>query len=361
MTDIFKNHNKITRIREKEPKIIKKSTFFNFHRSLDNHLEIMYPENYNNYKNSEQIFDNDEYKNRIAIFKDVVVSNRGRIITSDKSYTNGGCLCLEESKLIHPSKSDEKFKQYPIVISIAAGWGNGIFHFPVEALTALKCFPNGLKCISPHVYLHVYEKTPYIEKWLELANINIKWERVIDGSLYVKKLFIPEMGKCGNPYLSQISWLKNRVQRNITYTSNTKKQMLLMKRNKTRKILNHNQLQIQLKHIEPGNYNFVLFDDNNLPESLIEQQTKFANSDIIIGPHGGGCVNIFACKEGSLFIEFVYPKNINLCYARIAYFLNIHYYAVPINKGKVDINHVKSIIKDYLISSKSFNENKLLY
>ena len=73
MTDIFKNHNKITRIREKEPKIIKKSTFFNFHRSLDNHLEIMYPENYNNYKNSEQIFDNDEYKNRIAIFKDVVV------------------------------------------------------------------------------------------------------------------------------------------------------------------------------------------------------------------------------------------------------------------------------------------------
>ena len=40
--------------------------------------------------------------------------------------------------------------------------------------------------------------------------------------------------------------------------------MLLMKRNKSRIIKNHNQLQIQLKHIEPGNYKFILFDDNNL-------------------------------------------------------------------------------------------------
>ena len=30
------------------------------------------------------------------------------------------------------------------------------------------------------------------------------------------------------------------------------------------------------------------------------------------------------------------PKNINLCYARLAYFLNIHYYAVPIINNKVD-------------------------
>ena len=73
-----------------------------------------------------------------------------------------------------------------------------------------------------------------------------------------------------------------------------------------------------------------------------------------------GCVNIFACKEGSLFIEFVNPANVNLCYARIAYFLNIHYYAVPIISGKVDINHIKNIIKEYLISSKNFNENKII-
>ena len=111
MTDIFNNHNKVTRIREKEPKIIKKSTLFNFHKRLDNYIEIMYPQNFHNYKNYKQIFDSDEYKNRIAIFKDVVVSNRGRIITENNSFTNGGCLCLEESNLIHPSKSKEKFKQ----------------------------------------------------------------------------------------------------------------------------------------------------------------------------------------------------------------------------------------------------------
>ncbi len=354
MTNIFNSHTKIMRMREKEPDIKKKNTHFNIHENLLSFLEIMYPENYDNYINKKPIFDDLIYKNRIAIFKDVVVSNRGRIITQDKSYTNGGCLCLEESKLIHPSKTDEKFKQYPIVISIAAGWGNGIFHFPVEALTALKCFPHGIKTISPHVYLHVYEKTPYVKKWLELANINIKWSRVIDGSLYVKKLFIPEMGKCGNPYLSQITWLKNKIHKNITYTSNTKKQMLLMKRNKSRIIKNHNQLQIQLKHIEPDNYNFVLYDDNNLPESLIEQQSKFANSDIIIGPHGGGCTNILACKEGSLFIEFMDTANINLCYARLAYYLNIHYYAIPIINGKVNFNHVKNIVQNYLISSNTF-------
>ncbi len=361
MTDIFNNHSKIMRIREKEPELLNKPSHFNLHESLNNYVDIMYPKIYDNYTNDKQIFDDLIYKNRIAIFKDVVVSNRGRIITADKSYTNGGCPCLDESNLTHPSKTEEKFKQYPIVISIAAGWGNGIFHFPVEALTALKCFPNGLKCISPHVYLHVYEKTPYIKKWLELANININWNRVIDGSLYVKKLFVPEMGKCGNPYLSQISWLKNKIHKNINYTSNTKKQMLLMKRNKTRIIKNHNQLQVQLKHIDPNNYNFVLHDDNNLPESLIDQQTKFANSDIIIGPHGGGCINIFACKEGSLFIEFQDPKNINLCYARIAYFLNIHYYAVPIINGKVDFIHIKNIVQKYLISSNKFYESQLSY
>ena len=86
-------------------------------------------------------------KNRVITFKDALVSTIGTIITSHGIYHNGGCVkkdrayTQEESAHIFMENRNQ-CRSYNKVVSIAALWAGGVWHFPMEALVALKCISS---------------------------------------------------------------------------------------------------------------------------------------------------------------------------------------------------------------------------
>jgi len=117
--------------------------------------------------------------------------------------------------------------------------------------------------------IHVSHISNYIIQWLNL--LNIPQSQIVTGDIYANTLYIPRMGKCGNPYYSRKKWLKNIVNNNIVLNL-PPEYVILIKRNNRRKIQNYDDLELLLKdYCTANNFNLYIHDDNNLP-SLLEQQ-----------------------------------------------------------------------------------------
>ena len=168
---------------------------------------------YNNYRPSykklaeknikhDQIFEIEQYNNDYITLDNSFVNNNGVIFTSNKEiFINGGCLC---------GNTSFSFKKNIImvnnVISITSMWSDGIWHFPFESFVSLMSIPEDILHKSK---IHVAKISNYIIQWFEFLNIPVS--QLITGDIFAKTLYLPRMGKCGNPYYSQINWLKDIV------------------------------------------------------------------------------------------------------------------------------------------------------
>lgn len=349
MNNIFNNIYNVHQVKETQSIIKKIPTEFYIHPILMETMEIMYPKIIDNYLKKKTLFISNNSLNRIAFYDNVYITNNGLITNNDKnSYQNGNCLCqeiLNENK--HKNSDFSKMDQYSIVISIAS-CTNKDSNFPLDELLALKCFPKGLLSVSHNILLHVREKNNFIKKWLEYIDIDIPWNRVIDGDLYVKKLLIPEMGNCGNPYTNQITWLKDKIHNKVDNGDDNN--IILMKNND---IKNLHKIHIRLRTVRQNELKVNIFNYEKNTD-IDDNMNMFHNSKFIIG-NGFGLVNLFACKENSVLIELIDPYNIDLKFSRLAYFLNIHYYSIPIINNNVDFKSIKKIILKHLDDKISFN------
>ena len=106
--------------------------------------------------------------------------------------------------------------------------GRRIWHFPYEAFVALKTLPKEL---LRKVKIHINNKNNYIIQWLKL--IDIDESQIITGNVYGEKIYLPRMGRCGNPYYDQILWIKNIIHKKID-KNNKLEYVILIKRNKLR-------------------------------------------------------------------------------------------------------------------------------
>ena len=80
----------------------------------------------------------------------------------------------------------------------------------------------------------------------------------------------------------------------------------------------------------------------------------FHSGKFIIG-NGFDLIHLLACKENSVFIELVDPYDIDFKFSRLAYFLNIHYYSIPIIDNKIKFKCLKKIILKHLDNNESIN------
>jgi hypothetical protein len=171
-------------------------------------------------------------------------------------------------------------------------------------------------------------------EWLELCGINE--EKKIYGDCYVKKLYVPCFSSCGTPDIDDIMWLKNIVYNNIT-KNNIRNNIIIIKRNNSRCIQNYDELQYFIKILSKNKKkNLIIHDDNDLPSLKIQLQ-YFHEAYLIITPHGGSEINLLACKENANIIEMMDIDYTNICFARIAYFLNLNYFAMETNNFSIDI------------------------
>ena len=291
-------------------------------------------------------FEHKNCENRIYSFSNTAITNIGIIITDKKYYFNGGCYKeynINTIKLFQYRNFLKKnSKIYDNVISIAELWGDKIWHFPLEAIVALKNIPN-LK----NTYLHITKKTEFCLNWIEFLKIPIEKDKIIDGDIFAKNLIIPEMGNCGEPNYDLTLWLQNRIYRCIPQSFDHN-YMILIKRNFKRIVKNNDELtSICKKFSEKLKLKLYIHDDFLLPP-LINQMSIFHKAKIIIAPHGAGSVNLLACKPNSIFLEFlpISQELINTCYIKLANYLNIHYYGIPYQtNNNVEIELVENQFK----------------
>lgn len=302
-------------------------------KSLKNNHRESYKTIADRYMKCENIFDIEKYNNDYIILEKSFVNTNGVIVTNDKKiYVNGGCLCGNINYLF--KKDTIKVDN---VISITSLWSDGIWHFPFEAFVSLMTIPKDILIKSK---IHVSRISNYVVQWLSL--LNISKSQLITGDIYADTLYLPRMGKCGNPYYRQIKWLRNIVNKNIV--DRPKEYVILIKRNDRRKLRNYNDLEILLKNFcDKNNLNLYIHDDRNLP-SLIEQQRIFSRAKAVFAPHGAGGINIIAMKENSWYIEFLSVEDINICYSRLCYLCNVNYKGLSMMNSTIDLKKIILIL-----------------
>lgn len=172
--------------------------------------------------------------------------------------------------------------------------------------------------------------------------LNIDISQIITGNVFGELIYLPRMGKCGNPYYNQILWIKDIIYKNIN-TNNEFKYTILVKRNNSRKLKNFDKLKEELLNFcNKVNLKLYIHDDNNLP-TLIEQQNYFNKAKYVFSQHGASGIHIPALKKDSWYIEFLNKEDINICYSRLAYLLDINYIGLSIENSIIDIDKIKNI------------------
>lgn len=327
-----------------------------------------------NYKDctKEQVYDfllsyRKSFEDRdVAIFENVWVDMWGLIVDRVDCQTvrNGACAPapypFQHNKIHGP--------EYPLCISLATSW-KGTWHFPMENVAALAHID---KAILDKAVFHLPLKTPYITMWL--AALGVPDSRMVTDTVACKVLVTPQM-RCGEPYYSQIEWMRRTylpketaLQQEaiaplppatstgdiapgaditgtvsdttaVAATSDATAvplNILIIERHKTRSITNvqavHNVIH---SFAQTHQMNLLMHNDVNLP-SLLDQMRNFAKADIIVAPHGAGLMFTTFSPYTSCIVEFAHPMN-PFCYAHIAYVRNMSYIMVDMRDNTVNI------------------------
>jgi len=230
-------------------------------------------------------------------------------------YVNGGC------KTFNPPPPYDKpavINHYNKVVTVAAMWSSGIFHFPMESLSAFAAVPPSLDLDG--VFIHVGEGTDYVKEWMEIKGIPT--DKIISDKLCsVGTLYVPQMGGCGNPFPEQIKWLG--LQREPSSGNNL---VIYAERTKTRIMPNNESVKQQVKAFSDSreDLEFYLHTDACMP-SVKDQLEIFGKARYIFAPHGAGLVNLVACSRGTKVVEYFQDDSVNMCYARMCYILGLDY------------------------------------
>jgi capsular polysaccharide biosynthesis protein len=278
---------------------------------------------------------------RMAIFKDVFVNNYGLIVNRDdcRYLRNAGCWFMKHPRIYNLNGSPHVHDH---VISLGAG-ASGTWHFPMECFVALA---GVSKEILQKSVFHVPTRSPFITGWLHL--LNIPDSNIIDSPLIVAKtLYVPEMGRCGETFPTQIQWLRKIVNLPIDHVKETQENMqqiiedskidgkfttLLIHRSGSRQIRNPQEVENRVKSYAANHgMNFVLHHDQHLP-SLPDQIKRFSKAHIIVAPHGAALLFAAFAPPNACIIEFMPILNPE-CYARIAYIRKLDYIMYTMDNG----------------------------
>lgn len=296
-----------------------------------------------NYK-TEELFPTEEYDKGVVHIVNGITNPLGVILTETHTYLNGGCLCNSPQytqltyKQIEPQIS--QIPHYKNVITIAALWAGDIWHFPSEAFVALMCISEKM-LNDKNTYIHVSKKSSFVLQWLSL--LHIEESRVIDNFAHAEHLYIPRMGKCGNPYKRQIIWMTNILQNSLP-SFNTQQYVILVKRNQKRPLQNFEEVK-KFVYDFANKQGLTIYehDDSNLPPLKIQQQ-YFNQAKYVFAPHGAAGIHLYVMKPESYYVEFLDVENMNVCYMRLAHMLNVHYIGVDMTQNYVNMNALQTTV-----------------
>eukprot|EP01038_Epipyxis_sp_PR26KG_P016171 gene16171-21989_t len=282
----------------------------------------------------------DDFNRAIAGFDNVYSTQYGLVVdaaTCKNIILNGGCA-VKHGKIFNLQHTPH-YTTYDFVINIGSP-ASGTWHFPMEAVVALAYVD---KKIIDKAIIHIPDSKSYNIAWLEL--LGIPSNRIISHPVvFAKRLLMPEMGRCGQPYPSQIHWLEKTLKPINNNIKNQKNSIILIKRSGTRKVSNFHEVENNV-HIFANKYNldFILHNDRHLP-SIADQIKIFSNAIIVVAPHGAGQLFINFSPKNACIIEFNGVSCME-CYSRIAYHRELNYMSYPFEgNGGIGLHLLDSLM-----------------
>mmetsp|Transcript_13732 Transcript_13732/g.18786 ORF Transcript_13732/g.18786 Transcript_13732/m.18786 type:complete len:295 (-) Transcript_13732:40-924(-) len=278
---------------------------------------------------------------KVATFENVFSNRYGLIVNqkNQKAVRNGGCFHMGAPKYF--VMDDRSLKQYDTVISLTSG-ASGTWHFPMESLVALAYVSNETLSSS---YIHVPSKGSFILQWLQLLGISN--DRIIDDNvLSTKTLIVPEMGRCGAPYLTQLNWLREMYLPKSLSERSLLNQIVLIKRTKSRTLSNFDQVAIAVQqYAAQKQWTVIIHSDDKLPP-LVDQIRIFTQSKMVVAPHGAGELFAAFLSKDAALVELISEGQACLVYARMAYIQKIQYAQVLMNAtNRVDVQQLLDAMK----------------
>jgi Glycosyltransferase 61 len=115
--------------------------------------------------------------------------------------------------------------------------------------------------------------------------------------------------------------------------------IVVVRRNKTRYLRNHDGMMTALRTALPHEKWFV-FDEGNIdgtyPKPGLPQWKVFARAKLVVAPHGAGLSNLLASRTGTHVVELLgNDKDADLCFLHLALALGMNYHPLHMMKQQV--------------------------
>jgi hypothetical protein len=213
----------------------------------------------------------------------------------------------------------------PVVIDVRYRWSNEYYHFLTEAL------PNALlmhrECPGAAIACAVAPFTAELFRWFGIPG------RILHAHRWGPRMRCAFV-ECGNPSPEKIAAIRDIVTAKMQF----KKTLgILIRRDRTRRILNEPPLLEQLQARYPG-LEWVVFDRL----STADTATLFSKAAVIAGPHGAGFANMLFSGPGTQIIEFMPLEQPNLCYWHLSEMLRNSYLMIPTTSDRT-----RSMVADF--------------
>lgn len=221
---------------------------------------------------------------------------------------------VEANYIFYPNYLS-KVPVYHEVLSVATFWGDGYYHAMVEEMARLAPYVPFLRA-NQGIKVHVQSRMSFVLEILELLGIGS--DRVIDGPIRARSLYVPNGLRCDAPNAFNVLLLrhlllkytgrdrdlstsKNHPPRHLK--TNASKYLILIKRTKKRKFNHHEKIRDALRRVATRRSHGVeVFSDEALPP-LVEAARLFRDASLVVAPHGAGLTNMLFSTPGTTVVE----------------------------------------------------------
>lgn len=255
-------------------------------------------------------------------FHDAAVTPTGTIVSDTRDVCqyarNAGCGNLTAPP---PDVCDRVLPMYESVVVLSTEEGARAWHFVMEALTgwsSLHRMAHGdltpslfsRLLVDDEVRVHVSKKTPWVVEWLRVAGVDTS--RVIEGTVFGERVYVPRAGRCGFASYSHLQWLR-KIMTEAIFMEDIETQagatappfVVHVVQRGEHELINSNAAAIAVSGAAARHGSYVKTHDYAHLGSLVAQASKFANCSVVVGSHGLGNMWSFMARPQSALVELL--------------------------------------------------------